>query len=114
MPKLKDITKSKEIKFDGDVIIYLSSVMTYGGVSELMDNKDIVDNIDEINDKNKLDSSVMCLMAYIIDWNIEDEKGKKLDINLNNIKKLPNSMIMKLIKEISIKEDIKKKKEQKA
>lgn len=50
-------------------------------------------------DRPRLTCSFMSLVEMIEDWNLEDDKGKKLEINLENVRKLKLDDVMSLLSE---------------
>jgi len=58
---------------------------------------------------NDVERTLRALSRMIIDWNLTDEKGNKLPINLENIKKLPLVDVTELIGKTSFGEIDKKK-----
>ena len=105
MPKISDLIKSKEIKFDNGIIIHLSETQTIGQaikIEELKNEK--LSTIKEI---------VIILSVSILDWNITDDQGGKFPITIENIEKLDTDTIIKLSDEIKKITDSKKNKEEK-
>ena len=112
MPKLKDIIKLETIKFDNGIEIVIAKEMTYGGVLSAIKNSHKEDSDDnKIDDNKKFEIAAESLLAYIVKWNLEDDDGDTLVITIENIKKLPNDIVIDMINKVYASEELKKKTE---
>lgn len=88
MPKLSVETKDLEIKqIEGGVVTVISKP-NFGVVAGMR------------QEMSPMEVAEMMLPRLIVDWNFEDDQGKKLDINIENIKKLPAESVVEIVNEV--------------
>jgi len=104
MPELKDTRETIEVSLKS---IKGSKVVLKNGL--LAGDMAFVYGDEMTND---VERTLRALSRMIVDWNLTDEKGNKLPVNLENIKKLPLTDVTELISRTSFGEaGIGKKKE---
>jgi hypothetical protein len=90
--------KSLFIEFeDGDKFNYAVSVnrMTFPMMSRLEKASQTLGDEDDTLDNRQ--EAVGVMMELLIDWDLVDEKGRKLPINKDNALKLPLAMLLQMI-----------------
>lgn len=58
---------------------------------------------------SEAEAATHILPPAIVEWNFDDQEGNPLDINKENIKRLPTDLVMALLKEIVTGATLKKK-----
>lgn len=98
MPKLEVLRETKKVQLDyvkgGEVEVYTS--ITGGDIEEMQ-------KLGLFDEKNK--QPLTPLKFLIKDWNLEDDQGVKLPIEMEHIKKLDFKDLMKIYSEAGFDSD---------
>lgn len=101
MVKLQDLIKTKTVKFDSGLDIKVKSGMT---VEEQMNIKTKYPSIGDPDNSDFGKDSTKMLFDFVVDWNVEGDSGK-LEITIENFKKLPNYVTNEIMKELGLIDD---------
>ncbi|MBU1082460.1 MAG: hypothetical protein KKB59_18385 [Spirochaetes bacterium] len=88
----------QRIKIDEDFWVDVPKEMSYGMAESFFGNE------------NKMEAAKQMLVKAILKWNITEESGDVAEINEENIKRLPASVVTKILDCITAKLEVPKKK----
>jgi len=99
--KLSDICKISELKIPGsDMVVKIRHYLPW------------FDFMEVVNTKDEIEKGKMMILKSIESWNLTDDNGETLPIDLKTISELPGEIIIPITKrlnEISEEKDVKKK-----
>ena len=103
MPKLSELYKKRRVNLENGLWIDISEEFTASQTIK-MEKLSIENNIDltfgkDNSDKdNKYFVKELCVIitAYIFDWNLEDNNGKKIPITFENVSMLKIDSLLKI------------------